>query len=184
MENKQGKFTYGKIVHILIYIYALFTIKGKSIKSINIFKKIVNRNKYLFYNISKKQLNKFINLVWKVISNKKPTRFITFLNKLYNNDYTITLEKPIAETQIKVYKNGRIKSKAKTYKIDVFAINSKNKHIIILDIKSGTRRRKNSYYKKLNIYKDIVKQRYNNYKIDLYIYWFRYDKLEKVKKII
>jgi len=73
-----------------------------------------------------------------------------------------------------------MKSKTKTYKLDVFAINNKNKHIIILDVKSGTRRRKKSYYKKLKTYKDIVKQRYNDYKIDLYIYWFRYDKLEKV----
>jgi len=179
-KNKRlvRRLLYGKIFHYLLEYYITH---GKWITTFNKFVEYIltklksSSDFYLIQisNLDSKELMEILRVYW-IRYNKKPKNLIRLYNIAKKEGYIVRIEYPIIILK---------KDKPKHYYIDVLMYNPKKRHVIVIEIKTGTKRRKRSNIKQTINYERLIKSipMFNSYKkVEAYIYWYRYDEFEKI----
>ena len=171
-KNLVGKLLYGKIFHYLLEYYLKY---GKWINNYEEFKKFIlesiKRDFYLIQ-LSEDNLEEVLRIYWTRYANKKPINLIRLFDEIRKHGYRVEVEYPIVKIRSD---NKSDKFKVENYFIDVLIYHPERKEAYVIEIKTGTKRRKRSANKQAYTYEEFLKEvpYFRNYKISSYIYWLR-----------
>jgi len=178
--KRAKRLLYGKIFHYLIEHFL------KTRKWINTYDEfrdfIFERIRKDFYLVQKSEIDKrefeeILRSWWSRYANKKPSNLILMLIRALERGYKIKTEYPIITYDPK-------SKKTKTYIVDVLLYHPLKKKAFVVEIKTGTkRRRKSSSRQTINYAKKLKSVPFfSDYSVSSYIYWYRYDEFEKPQK--
>lgn len=168
------KFIYGKIIHLILE-------SGKKFKSIEELDKYLKRKykpKNEYFTLDKQIKDKLLKTIWKKINTSPAVNYYNFIRNKLESGYKPLIEKPILS--ITVSGKTRIRYKYNKYIPDIVLWNPNTKSLIVIEIKSGTKRRKKTNKKQLKKYIEALKKIFKPKKVEGYLYYFKSDDLIQV----